>query len=93
VSALHKPILRALHQSTLYRITVNIAELLCALLLAPLFYFQSLDPELEIVMACLPEGLRLNIPALRFAIERATRGESALTLRLECRMCRGPSTT
>ncbi len=33
-----------------------------------------LDPELEIVIACLPEGLRLNIPALRFAIGRATHG-------------------
>jgi len=31
-----------------------------------------LDPELEIVIACLPEGLRVNIPALRFAIGRAT---------------------
>jgi len=64
--------LRALHQSTLYWITVNIAQLLHALLLAPLFYFESLDPELEIVIACLPEGLRPNIPALRFAIGQAT---------------------
>src|SRR6202163_649026 len=61
MSALHKPILRALHQSTLYWIAVNIAQLLDAFSLAPLFYFQSLDPELEIVIACLPEGLRLNI--------------------------------
>jgi hypothetical protein len=37
------------------------AQLLDALLLAPNFYFQSLDPELEIVIACLSEGLRLNI--------------------------------
>ena len=54
-----------LHQSTLYRITVNIAEFLHALLLAP---------NVEVVIACLPEGLPLKIPALRFAIGRATHG-------------------
>jgi hypothetical protein len=50
------------------RIAVDIAQLLHALLVAPLFYFQSLDPELEIVIACL-----LSMPALRSAIGRATR--------------------
>src|SRR5208282_26797 len=59
------PILRTLRQSTLYWITVNITQLLDALLLAP---------DVEIVIACLPERLRLNIPALRFAIGRATHG-------------------
>ena len=52
-----------LHQSTRYRVTVNIAQLLHALLLAP---------DVEIVVARLPERMRLNIPALRFAIGRAT---------------------
>jgi hypothetical protein len=40
----------------------------------------SLDAELEIVIARLPEGLRLNIPALRFAIGRDTRGDDTLYL-------------
>ena len=53
VSALHKLILRTLHQSTVYWIAVNIAQLLDAPLLVPRFYFRSLDPELEIVIVCL----------------------------------------
>jgi hypothetical protein len=64
---------------------MNIAQLLDAFLLAP---------GVEVVIACLPEGLRLNISALRFAIGRAALAvkqaslPAALRFPKDCSGCR-----